>query len=357
MVQATFLAPRQSEYDALTSSRRREWAELARSLRREMGGEAGEWKAIVELRWKDWIPDNTHKFLGLDGAGRARFVAIVSPVADPRAVAGAVVKAEEARRVLGPQGRVVLGPIRAGALDGLDYAVFPYCRPLRLRRRILRAAHRTALGKRILPWLRAATETTAGEASESERRDRFAAPLARILDESSMPARVRRAAEEAAGRLEAGAWRPRVSIMHDDLNLQNVLRPPGMWAAWRRDMVVIDWERSSMRGHPFYDLVGMTMWMKPGRRRLRAELDAHRAILGCDPVDVRGYMVAALGCKYAGLDGPLPERVASRPGDVVLDDVLRTIGGDRRKLMVEVAAAIERFDQLVNLEAYLDARH
>jgi hypothetical protein len=356
-VQATYQAPRQSEYDALTSSRRRESAELARSLRREAGDEAVEWKAIVEPRWKDWIPDNTHKLLGLDGEGRPRVVAIVSPVADPRAVARNVVKAEEARRALGPQGRVILDPIRAGSLGGVDYAVFPYCRPLRIRRRILTGAHRTALGKRILPWLRAVTETTVREATEDERRDRFAAPLARLLDEASMPARVRRAAEAATGRLEAGAWRPRVSIMHDDLNLHNVLRPIGLLASLRRDMVIIDWERSSIRGYPFYDLVGMTMWMKPGRRCLRAELDAHRAILGCDPVDVRGYMLATLGCKYAGLDSPLPERVASRPVEVAFDDVLRSISGDRRKLMVEVAAAVDRFDQLEKLEAYLDARH
>jgi hypothetical protein len=355
-VQATYQAPRQSEYDALTSSRRRESAELAHSLRREVG-EAVEWRAIIEPRWKDWLPNNTHKFLGLDGEGRPRGVAIVSPVVDPRAVSGNVVKAEEARRVLGPQGRVILEPIRVGSLDGLDYAVFPYCRPLRIRRRIRTAAHRTALGKRILPWLRAAVETTAREADDDERRDRFAAPLARLLDDSSMPARVRRAAEAAAGRLEAGAWRPRVSIMHDDLNLHNVLRPIGILASLRRDMVIIDWERSSIRGYPFYDLVGMTMWMKPGRRRLRAELDAHRAILGCDPVDVRGYMLATLGSKFAGLDGPLPERVASRPGEVAFDDVLRSISGDRRKLMVEVAAAVDRFDQLEKLETYLDARH
>jgi hypothetical protein len=283
-------------------------------------------------------------------------VAIVSPGADPHAVAGHVRRAEEARDALGRLGRVILEPLRVGTLNGVDYAVYPYRRPVRIRLRILRDARRTSIGKRILPWLRLATEMTAREACGDELRSGFAAPLARLAEEPSMPRRIRRAAEESLGRLEEKAWRPRTAIMHDDLNLHNVLTTSGLWASLSR-MIIIDWERSSIRGCPFYDLVGMTMWMKLGKRRLRAEFESHCDILDCELVDARSYMLAALGRKYAGLHEPLPERVSARPGDVVLDDVLRSIGGDRRKLMVEIAAAMDRFDHLIKLETYLDARY
>ncbi|WP_145952365.1 hypothetical protein [Paludisphaera borealis] len=286
---------------------------------------------------------------------RSRVVAIVSPKLEPRAVAGNVEKAEEARRALGPLGGVILEPLQVGVLEGADYAVFPYCRPVRIRRRFLRTMRRSLVGKRLLPWLRLATERTVQQPTAEERQDRFITPLEHLCDASSMPGHVRDAASLALGRLERGAWQPQLAIMHDDLNLHNLLQPPGI-AAWNRT-IIIDWERSAVRGYGFYDLIAMTLWMKLGRGRLRAEIDRHCRIMACDPVDVRGYMLATLGGKSMTLDEPLPNPVTRRPDDVVNDDVMGSISRDQRKTVVDVAAALARLKQLDSLEAYLNDRH
>lgn len=169
-----------------------------------------------------------------------------------------------------------------------------------------------------------------------------------------MPAELRASAEAALRRIDTGAWRPRVSFMHDDLNWQNLLISPGI-ATWNQP-IIIDWERFSIRGYGFYDLIGMTKWMKLSTRRLRVELDGHRRILGCDPVDVRGYMLAVLGDKSMALDEPFPTFLAREPDRVAHDDVMASIPGRQRKSVVDVAAAVSRLKQLDSLEAHLHDR-
>ena len=98
--------------------------------------------------------------------------------------------------------------------------------------------------------------------------------------------------------------------MHGDLWRGNLLRrrAAGARAAarrapWPERLVVIDWAGAQPRGVPFFDLVraGESLGVSP--RRLRVELLRHCALLGCEPADAAGYVLAAAG----GILGDLGE--------------------------------------------------
>jgi len=338
-----------AEYSSLKQARTWESAEIATGLRRDFSESIAEWREHFDAPWKVWTPSNTFKFRGLDAAGRNSVFVIVSSRVEPDAVAKNVESAEDARRALGDLGNVIPAPLKAGLIGERTYTTFAYHRSFRFLRRPLGDLQKSMLGRRVLPWLRTATEKTAREPTTQERRACFVVPLERLRDDPFTPDETRTAAEAAWRRLETGAWRPRLAFMHDDLNSSNILKPTGI-AAWGPPMI-IDWERASIRGYGFYDLFGMTSWMPLSARRLRIELDRHCRILGHGPADIRSYLLAALGTKALALRNPLPEFIWREPHRIVHDDVMSLIPGDQRKTAVDVAGAISQLKRLDRLES------
>jgi len=249
------------------------------------------------------VADATTKVLIRDCTQHPRAVLIVSAPAFPDLVARNQAAAEAARAGLGADlGSVIPEPQLSGDLDGRSYLLLPYFDPLsasRLRRMI----QRRWLVPQLLEWLHRATRATLQVPTEVEVRRDFVHPLQSLASDDAIVATIRAAAKLAAARLETGSWAPRYVLTHDDLWVGNILlrggSPLGRYRQQDRwPFVIIDWAGARVRGHAMYDLVRLTKSMGL-RRRLTDELRSHCQILGCEVVDARGYLLAALG--YLGM--------------------------------------------------------
>ena len=250
-----------------------------------------------------------------------------------------------ARRALGPLGDVILTPFQAGELDGLTFASFPYCYSLGLRSdsRIVRFIQRAALTRRILAWLRCAAAATLAEPTADERGEYFTTPLRHVADSAALPGFLRDAAVAALRRLDLGLWNPRLHLMHNDFSHQNVLMFCGKLR--RKQYVVIDWERSSVRGHGFYDLYTMMRSLGSGGEHLAAEIRAHCGILGCEPADAGGYLLAVLGRKAMLLNGFAWDQFSNRPQEIV--QKLSSVPSHHRRDLLDIAVLWEDLSGLV----------
>ena len=66
--------------------------------------------------------------------------------------------------------------------------------------------------------------------------------------------------------------------------------------------MVIDWPGAQARGHALFDLVRLAQSMSLSPAGLRAEVDRHCALLGCDRVDAMSYLLAGVGHMAASLE-------------------------------------------------------
>jgi hypothetical protein len=238
------------------------------------------------------LPDTTYKYLAFDHMGRHFAVVIDSPENAPSIVARNVDRRREASEALGRLGGVILKPMQSGTVDGRSYAIYPYCQPL-YESRAAWALQRLWLRPAMLTWLRAATEVTRDRPSSQELEWAFADPLQHIVSMEQMPQALRDGARVARSRLESGAWKPYVCLMHGDLWKGNVLLAPGSYR-WDR-FSLIDWGGSLVRGYAMFDLIRLSLSFKLGGKGLKREIQDHCRTLECELTDSRSYLLTALG--------------------------------------------------------------
>lgn len=242
------------------------------------------------------VADDVAKLLVRDRAGRPRAVVLcASPVA-PELVRRGIERARLARAALGDDlGSVILEPLGEGRIDGLSYAILPYCNPVR-RGRLWGRWSRARLAGPLLDWWRRCARRTARPVAPEDVGDRFVRPLAEIAELEPLPADLRDDATRAIDRIERGVWSPHQQLMHGDLWLGNVLLRPAARSRRRRDrLVVIDWPGSLLDGYGLFDLLRLSTSLKLTPARLRHEVALHTEILGCGPDDARSHLLAALG--------------------------------------------------------------
>ena len=200
---------------------------------------------------------------------------------------------------LGLWSDVVLAPLRTGYVDGLSFAVYPFCRPLS-GSRYGWAARRAIVRRTVLRWLRGAAAATVSEVTDKERLEGFVQPLEGLVRWTALSVSVRSAASVALHRLEDGLWQPRCCLMHGDLWKGNILVTPRGGA--HRHIVFIDWGASMVRGYGMYDLFRLTRSTKLSCRRLQKEVRTHCELLGCEFIDAASHLLAALGYIGANLN-------------------------------------------------------
>jgi hypothetical protein len=241
---------------------------------------------------KPRVPGSTSKYLAYDQQDRLTAVVICSAPEEPDVVSRAVARARLARLALGSLGDIVLEPTRHGLIDGLSYAVFPYCCPLSGSRYTWRL-QRVWIRPKVLKWLREATKATCYSPTIEEQEAGFRAPLENLASLTLLPSAVRTSASLALRRLRDGLWVPKHCLMHGDLWKNNILLAPGR-RRWER-LVLIDWAGSLVRGYGIMDLLTVAPSMRLRGARLRSEVEAHCRILGCELIDARSNLLAALG--------------------------------------------------------------
>ena len=238
--------------------------------------------------------DDTLKLRVADSRGISRAVVLVASPVAPELVARGVERAAAAKAALGPEiGDVILEPLMTGLMERRSYCVLPYHTPMRHRGLVARLQY-AWLGPTLLAWLRAAARHTLAPVGSAAREQRFERALTHLLDRDGVSGRVRSAAERSLVRLRDGKWTPRHVLMHGDLWCGNVLLAPAPGLR-RPRTILIDWPGAAVRGHAIYDLIRLAQSLRMGRAAVRREIACHAAILGCDPTDTAGHLLAGLG--------------------------------------------------------------
>jgi hypothetical protein len=291
--------------------------ELHEELRRPLSDALAARHGPLEIEYlcepKD-VADDPVKLLVTDRESRRVAVVLVSSPVDPDIVSRGMRIAAEAKTLLGERlGSVILEPLGKGALRGLSYTILPFCRPMNAGR-IARRYWRLILRSNVLDWLAEASAATVVEASDADVVDAFERPLEHVAMLEVMDGALRGAADEALGRLKNGDWNPRFVLMHGDLWEDNLLlasRSPAD-AGNRKNypFVVIDWPGAKLRGYAMYDLIRLAASMGLRGRGLRREVLRHCEILGSEPANAIGYLLASLGHLGLNLGCFAPETYA-----------------------------------------------
>ena len=255
-------------------------------------GAAARLGTIERLPLQRLVADYCEKFVALDVAGRPVAFIAVSPASHPGSVRDAADTARAIQGALGPDlGAAVLAPWFIGDLDGQSYSITAWCKPVSSRRWRSRW-ERLCMGPGVLAWLADATRHSAAEIVDAD--DKIRAPLQSLIATAALDDATRRSAAAALDALERGHWRPRSVVAHNDLWWGNFVHRSRI-DAHAPPFRVIDWAGGKIDGTPFYDLVRLSLSLNLGRRRLRRELQAHAALLGCQPADSLHYLCVALG--------------------------------------------------------------
>ena len=245
------------------------------------------------------VADGTTVLLLRDAMGQSRAVVLCAAPASPELVQRAVHRARQAKMILGPSlGAHILDPLMEGSVQGLSYAVMPYCNSLSNFRPVW-WIQRALLRPSILEWLLRVTECTVHDVEPADIERSFAAPLRVVAELNLLNGRLRAAAERAAERLHGGEWSPKFVLMHGDFWKGNILIRPkdhaGEKQQWRDRFIIIDWPGSAIRGYAIFDLIRMSQSMRLNTRNLRREIAGHCQLLKCKVTDSMSYLLAGLG--------------------------------------------------------------
>lgn len=284
-----------------------ETGELRRALGAELEAALGEGVRGLALAFSSRaavVPDGTAVFNLRDQDGRPRAVVLCSMPSAPDMVRRSSARAASAAEALGPVlGAKVLVPVAEGRVNGLSWALSPYCDPLSARWPV-RAFQRARLRAAVLEWLWRVAERTAADVGPPEVEPAFVRPLQHLSTLGAVSPAIRAASARALARLRGGAWAPRQVLMHGDLWPGNVLirrraDAPGA-RRWSDRLALIDWAGSAVRGYAMFDLVRLAVSLPVPRRRLAREVRRHCAVLRCGPEDAASHLLAGLG--HLGLD-------------------------------------------------------
>jgi hypothetical protein len=238
------------------------------------------------------VADKPLKLIIEGRRSRPEAVVICARPADPAIVRRAVVRARQAAEMLGPRvGAVPLLPLADGTFGELSYVILPWHQPaLQMGPRRVRRLWTAA---RVLGWLRDAVSVSARAADDVTRPRRL---LERLAGDARFGAAVRGDARLGLERLDAGQWRPKTVLVHNDLWLGNVLLPARTRCpdTNRYRFFLIDWAAAEMAGYPFWDLSRLCDSFGVPTPWARREIGRHCAILGFEPQDALSSLLLAI---------------------------------------------------------------
>jgi hypothetical protein len=164
---------------------------------------------------------------------------------------------------------------------------------------------------------------TTVEPDDGEVETLFRAPLRAVCDDERFSGELRDGARAALDRLESGGWRPRLVLAHNDFWKHNILRAPRDGRSGH-PFVVIDWPASRMRGHAIFDLLRLAYSTQLSPSVVAEEIDAHSALLACDPLDASAHLIASLGALGGDLGYFSPTRYVEM-GETCFRELCRAI--------------------------------
>lgn len=250
--------------------------------------------------------DSTTKFLIRTQTHRPVAVAIVSRPAAPTLIARGTAAAAQIRNLLGPElGGAIIAPLRYGMIDGRSYELLPWHTPLS-ESRVLGGWQRFRLKKALLNWLHDATAAAAAAhgAMTGASHAAFNGVLEHLESQAFVDGSIREMIVNARSRLSSGRWQPRHSFDHNDLWMGNVLLSRRADVAEQRKcpFVLIDWAGANELGFGVYDLIRLSQSLRMSDGALDVELHRHARALHCEPIDLNGHLLAAMGRLHQNLE-------------------------------------------------------
>ncbi|MES2180890.1 MAG: hypothetical protein V4493_02190 [Pseudomonadota bacterium] len=263
-------------------------------------GGVGEIEQFVRRGYEG--EDTQKRYIVFNLAGSPTIFVMLSIPKHPITVRVAADCAISAREHLGAHhGSCVLIPLEVGLSDGVYFAISPYCYP-RNRWEIYRQR------EQVLTWLSEVARHTVVDSLPEETESEFEHPLLALSQYSQLPKAVKALVQEALVELKTKRWRPRLSLMHNDLHRGNILSPPPESKSLY-PFVIVDWGGLRLAGNAINDLIHLAQDLKLSPSQLAPYLKIHCEILKCNPTNVKYYLFSVFGifllnpeiCPYAEL--------------------------------------------------------
>ncbi|MBC7834438.1 MAG: hypothetical protein H7Y88_04970 [Phycisphaerales bacterium] len=247
---------------------------------------------------QETVADGSVNAIGYDRLGRARVVIALASPDGPMLVENAVRNAATARELVGsPFAEAILEPIAAGTIEGLSYAVWPYCTPLRVSG-IAGHVRKPGVIREVIEWLAGASEASRKAAGMSGRDATIAygAALEAVYGSELYSGSIRDAAAAALRRLRAGEWRPSHVLDHNDFWQGNLRgRAAEGCEKNRYRFTVIDWPGANGRGYGMYDAIRLARSMGMRSGGVAGLIRRMSSAMGCEPMDTSGHLMASIG--------------------------------------------------------------
>jgi hypothetical protein len=244
-------------------------------------GDIGEIRELIRI---DREGDGQKRFVVFNLAGSPIIIIAISLPEYPELLQVAADSALKAHERLGAS---VSAPLEMGVSDGVYFTINRFCQP-RNRWEIYRQSGQ------VLTWLSEAVRRTVVEPSPEEIECEFVLPLLALSQNSKLQQTEREGVQKALSEIKSGCWRPRLTLMHNDLHRGNILKAPEVGEhAW--PFVIIDWGGLRLAGHGVNDLIQLALDLKLSPAELAPQLQIHCELLHCNPSQLRYYLLSAFG--------------------------------------------------------------
>ena len=192
-------------------------------------------------------------------------------------------------RLQGDEKKAVLAPLDYGDVSGLNFALWPYRKPLS-GNKILGRLQRYSLREKILSWLHNATHQTIQKPIGAELEEDFIKPLSVLQSSEEIKGTLDKRVHNFIEKIERQSWRPVFTMAHNDLWVGNVLNAKDN----KYKISVIDWAGSNPKGLAIFDLVKICIDLRVRGKAYATEVKNACDVLECEVDESEGYLLASM---------------------------------------------------------------
>ena len=248
------------------------------------------------LKTEVLVSDATQKFLVYTTKNQQpQAFVLFSPPKKPNTVKSGHTKLLGLAKHVGTQlAQNLLMPLEIGESAGLSYSICAYHRPLH-NTLILKKLDNWRVSTSLVSWVIDVAKATKINASVAEIDTKFTQPLQALSQANGVKQAYKNIILDAIEAINDGTWQPHFVSAHNDLWRGNVL------CSNRTKFVLIDWDGVTLKGCAFYDLVRVAGSFKLNKTKFEVALQQYCAVMGCNKIQAKYYLIAAFAFLYANL--------------------------------------------------------
>lgn len=251
---------------------------------------------VQALKTEVLVSDATQKFIVCTTKlKQPKAFVLVSPVKKPNTIKSGHIKLCGLAKNIGTSlAQNLLMPLEIGEIDGLSYSISQYHRPLHTTF-LLKQMDNWRVSASLVNWVIDVAKVTKANASDAEIESHFNKPLKALNQAVGVKQAYKNIIVEAIEAIKNGTWQPYFVSAHNDLWRGNVL------SGNNTKFVLIDWDGVTLKGYAFYDLVRVAGSFNLSKAKFQAALQQYCAVMGCDKIQAKYYLISAFAFLYANL--------------------------------------------------------